>query len=155
MLEIVRQVAQLHDQSARVALVSSGIAAGREALAYPEIDPSLPRKQMLAAVGQGRLIQIYNRLFGIFGITVGQVLLTRSDLNNPVGRLNARNTLQTLFAYRVVPIINGNDTVAAEEIQVGDNDNLSALVADLVDASLLIPTDRSAWLVRSRSAHTS
>ena len=139
MLEIVRQVAHLHDQGRAVALVSSGaIAAGREALAYPELDPSLPRKQMLAAVGQGRLIQIYSELFGIFGITVGQVLLTRSDLSNPIGRLNARNTLQTLFAYRVVPIINENDTVATEEIQVGDNDNLSALVADLVDAALLI-----------------
>lgn len=139
MLEIVRQVAHLHDQGRAIALVSSGaIAAGREALAYPDLDPSLPRKQMLAAVGQGRLIQIYSELFGIFGITVGQVLLTRSDLNNPVGRANARNTLNTLFAYRVVPIINENDTVATEEIQVGDNDNLSALVADLVDAALLI-----------------
>ncbi|MFN7209685.1 MAG: glutamate 5-kinase [Aggregatilineales bacterium] len=139
MLEIVRQVAHLHDQGRAIALVSSGaIAAGREALAYPDLDPSLPRKQMLAAVGQGRLIQIYSDLFSIFGITVGQVLLTRSDLNNPVGRSNARNTLNTLFAYRVVPIINENDTVATEEIQVGDNDNLSALVADLVDAALLI-----------------
>ncbi len=138
-LELVRQVAHLHDQGQPIVVVSSGaIAAGREALAYPALDRSLPGKQMLSAVGQGRLFQIYTDLFGIFGITVGQVLLTRGDLNNRLGYLNARDTLQTLLAYRVVPIINENDTIATEEIRVGDNDNLSALVANLIDAELLI-----------------
>ena len=139
MLEIARQVAQLHEQGYPVIIVSSGaIAAGREALNYPELDRSLRGKQMLAAVGQGRLIQMYSELFSLFEITVGQVLLTRGDLSNRTGYLNARDTLLTLLAHRIIPVINENDTIATEEIRVGDNDNLSALVANLVDAELLI-----------------
>src|SRR5215813_11174050 len=139
MLEIVRQAAQLHEAGHHVVIVSSGaIAAGRETLNYPELDRSVPAKQMLSAVGQGRLIQIYTELFSLFDITVGQVLLTRADLSNRTGYLNARDTLLTLLEHRIVPIINENDTVATEEIKVGDNDNLSALVANLVDADLLI-----------------
>jgi glutamate 5-kinase len=139
MLEIVRQAAQLHDAGHRVVIVSSGaIAAGRETLNYPELDRSVPAKQMLSAVGQGRLIQMYTELFSLFDIAVGQVLLTRGDLSNRTGYLNARDTLLTLLAHRIVPVINENDTIATEEIRVGDNDNLSALVANLVDADLLI-----------------
>src|SRR5258708_5241999 len=139
MLEIVREAAQLHDAGHNVVVVSSGaIAAGRETLNYPELHPSVPAKQMLSAVGQGRLIQIYTELFSLFDITVGQVLLTRADLSNRTGYLNARDTLLTLLEHRIVPIINENDTVATEEIKVGDNDNLSALVANLVDADLLV-----------------
>lgn len=139
MLEIVREAAQLHDAGHHVVIVSSGaIAAGRETLNYPELHPSVPAKQMLSAVGQGRLIQIYTELFSLFDITVGQVLLTRADLSNRTGYLNARDTLLTLLEHRIVPIINENDTVATEEIKVGDNDNLSALVANLVDADLLV-----------------
>jgi glutamate 5-kinase len=139
MLEIVRQAAQLHDAGRQVVIVSSGaMAAGRETLNDPALDRSVPAKQMLAAVGQGRLIQIYTELFSIFDITVGQVLLTRGDLANRTGYLNARDTLLTLLAHRIIPIINENDTIATEEIKVGDNDNLSALVSNLVDADLLI-----------------
>src|SRR5258707_12645330 len=139
MLEIVRQAAQLHEAGHHVVVVSSGaIAAGRETLNYPELDRSVPAKQMLSAVGQGRLIQIYTELFSLFDITVGQVLLTRADLSNRTGYLNARDTLLTLVSHRIVPVINENDTVATEEIKVGDNDNLSALVANLVDADLLV-----------------
>jgi glutamate 5-kinase len=139
MLEIVRQAAQLHDSGHQVVIVSSGaIAAGRELLNYPELDRSVPARQMLSAVGQGRLIQIYTELFGLFDITVGQILLTRGDLSNRTGYLNARDTLATLLDHRIVPVINENDTIATEEIKVGDNDNLSALVANLVDADLLI-----------------
>jgi glutamate 5-kinase len=139
MLEIVRQAAQLHDAGRQVIVVSSGaIAAGREMLNYPELERSVPARQMLSAVGQGRLIQMYTELFGLFDITVGQVLLTRSDLSNRTGYLNARDTFLTLLAHRIVPVVNENDTVATEEIKVGDNDNLSALVANLVDADLLI-----------------
>jgi glutamate 5-kinase len=139
MLEIVRQAAQLHDAGHHVVIVSSGaIAAGREALDYPELERSVPAKQMLAAVGQGRLIQIYTELFNLFDIVVGQVLLTRGDLSNRTGYLNARDTLLTLLAHHIVPVINENDTIATEEIKVGDNDNLSALVSNLVDADLLI-----------------
>src|SRR5258706_8374003 len=139
MLEIVRQTAQLQERGHGVVVVSSGaIAAGREMLNYPELDRSVPAKQMLSAVGQGRLIQIYTELFSLFDITVGQVLLTRGDLSNRTGYLNARDTLLTMVKHRIIPIINENDSVATEEIKVGDNDNLSALVSNLVDADLLI-----------------
>jgi glutamate 5-kinase len=138
-LEIVRQSTLLHDAGHHVVIVSSGaIAAGREALDYPEFDRSVPAKQMLSAVGQGRLIQLYSELFGLFDINVGQVLLTRGDFSNRTGYLNARDTLLTLLAHGIVPIINENDTTATDEIKVGDNDNLSALVANLIDADWLI-----------------
>ncbi len=139
MLEIARQAAYLHEAGNHILIVSSGaIAAGREALNYPELDRSVPAKQMLSAVGQGLLIQIYTELFRLFDITVGQVLLTRGDLSQRTGYLNARDTLLTLLDHHIIPIINENDTVATEEIRVGDNDNLSALVANLLDADLLI-----------------
>ncbi len=139
MLELARQIAHLHDTGHQLILVSSGaIAAGRDALNYPDRHPSLPVKQMLAAVGQGRLIQLYQELFSLFEMVVGQVLLTRGDIANRTGYLNARDTLLTLIAQRVLPIINENDTIATDEIRVGDNDSLSALVANLVDADLLI-----------------
>ncbi|MHB8627922.1 MAG: glutamate 5-kinase [Aggregatilineales bacterium] len=139
MLELARQIAHLHDTGYQIILVSSGaIAAGRDALNYPELHPSLPVKQMLAAVGQGRLIQLYQELFALFEIVVGQVLLTRGDIANRTGYLNARDTLLTLIDQRVLPIINENDTVATDEIRVGENDTLSALVANLIDADLLI-----------------
>ncbi len=139
MLELARQIAHLYDDGCQMILVSSGaIAAGRHALNYPDLHPSLPAKQMLAAVGQGRLIQLYSELFDIFNITVGQVLLTRADIANRTGYLNARDTLLTLLDHRILPIVNENDTVATDEIRVGDNDNLSALVANIIDADLLI-----------------
>ncbi len=139
MLELARQIAHLHDTGYQIIIVSSGaIAAGRDALNYPELHPSLPVKQMLAAVGQGRLIQLYQELFALFEIVVGQVLLTRGDIANRTGYLNARDTLLTLIDQRVLPIINENDTVATDEIRVGENDTLSALVANLIDADLLI-----------------
>ncbi len=94
--------------------------------------------QMLAAVGQVRLMQHYEQLFGIYNIVVGQVLLTRSDLNHRSRYLNARDTLQALLAERIVPVINENDTVATDEIKLGDNDTLSALVSNLVEADLLL-----------------
>lgn len=139
MLEIVRQVAQLHQQGCEMLVVSSGAqAAGRERLRFPDLGRALPAKQMLAAVGQGRLMQLYGDLFDIFEIVVAQVLLTRDDLGNRTRYLNARDTLLTLVEQRVIPIINENDTVATEEIRVGDNDNLSALVASVVEADLLV-----------------
>ena len=139
MLELARQIAHLHDTGYQVILVTSGaITAGREALNYPELSSSLPIKQMLSAVGQGRLIRLYQELFGLFEIVVGQVLLTRGDIDNRTGYLNARDTLLTLLDQRVLPVINENDTIATDEIRVGDNDTLSALVANLVDADLLI-----------------
>lgn len=139
MLEIVMQVAHLHQQGHEIVVVSSGAqAAGRERIGAPGPGRSVPAKQMLSAIGQSRLMRIYNDLFDIFEITVAQVLLTGSDLRDRTRYLNARDTLQTLIEHRIVPIINENDTTATEEIRVGDNDNLSALVASAVEADLLI-----------------
>src|SRR5260221_1811540 len=110
MLEIVRQTAQLQERGHGVVVVSSGaIAAGRETLNYPELDRSVPAKQMLSAVGQGRLIQIYTELFSLFDITVGQVLLTRADLSTRTGYLTSRDTLVNLGSHQIVPVINDND----------------------------------------------
>lgn len=138
-LEIVQQVAALHAQGHEMVIVSSGAqAAGRERLHEPELSKSVPAKQMLSAVGQGRLMHVYSELFDIFQVIVGQVLLTRGDLSDRHRYLNARDTLTTLIDMRIVPIVNENDATATEEIRVGDNDNLSALVANLLDADLLV-----------------
>jgi len=139
MVELVRQMAALRAAGHEVILVSSGaMASGREALGSPRLPKDIPAKQMLAAVGQPRLMALYEKLFGLYAVTVAQVLLTRTDLANRRSYLNARNTLSALLAQRILPIVNENDTVATEEIRVGDNDNLSALVANLVDADMLI-----------------
>lgn len=139
MLEIVQQVAHLHQQGYELILVSSGAqTAGRERLDFPELSRSLPAKQMLSAVGQSHLMRIYNDLFDIFEIAVAQVLLTRDDLSHRGRYLNARDTLQTLIEHRIIPIINENDTIATEEIRVGDNDNLSAMVASAIEGDLLL-----------------
>lgn len=139
MLEIVQQIAHLHQQQYELVVVSSGAQlAGRERLDYPDLDKSVPAKQMLSAVGQGHLMHIYGELFDIFEIIVGQVLLTRGDLDHRTRYLNARDTLLTLIDRRIIPIINENDATATEEIRVGDNDNLSALVANLLEADLLL-----------------
>jgi glutamate 5-kinase len=139
MLEIVQQVALLHQQGHEIALVSSGAtAAGRDRLGFPDFGRSVPARQMLSAVGQGRLMHYYSELFDIFNIVVGQVLLTRDDLTSRVRYLNCRDTLITLIERRIIPIINENDTTVTSDVRVGDNDNLSAMVATTVDANLLI-----------------
>lgn len=139
MLSLVQQLADLYERGHEIILVSSGAqAAGRERLNFPDLGRSVPAKQMLSAVGQSRLMAIYNDLFDIFSITVAQILLTRDDLSHRVRYLNARDTLLYLLDKRIVPIINENDSTATEEIRVGDNDNLSALVASALEADLLI-----------------
>ncbi|MEL6408381.1 MAG: glutamate 5-kinase [Chloroflexota bacterium] len=139
MLEIVRQIAHLHQAGHALIIVSSGAqAAGREHIDMPDLGRSVPMKQMLSAIGQSHLMRIYSDLFDIFEIVVAQILLTRDDLSRRGRYLNARDTLQTLIEQRVIPIINENDTVATEEIRVGDNDNLSAMVASAIDADLLV-----------------
>ncbi|MFQ5616496.1 MAG: glutamate 5-kinase, partial [Anaerolineales bacterium] len=139
MVDLVRQLGDLRDDGHEVILVSSGaIAAGRELLGFPRLPKSIPTKQMLAAVGQSRLMDCWGRLFNIYDIIVAQVLLTRSDLISRRRYLNARNTLLALLQQRVIPVVNENDTVATEEIRVGDNDNLSALVSNLVDSNMLM-----------------
>ena len=144
MLGVARQIARLVRDGHQVALVSSGaIVAGRQALeashngkAAPARD--IPFKQVLAAVGQTKLMQMWDELFAKEELVVAQTLLTRADLADRQGYLNARNTLLALMERQVVPIVNENDVVATEEIKIGDNDNLSALVANLIDADLLV-----------------
>lgn len=139
---IVRQLCQLREQGAEVMLVTSGaIAAGRAALGrHGPVSRDIRSRQVSAAVGQSRLMQIYQEQFGQYGVTVAQALLTIGDLSNRQSYLNVRNTLQGLLELGVVPLLNENDVVAVDEIGAvfGDNDRLSALVANLVDADLLL-----------------
>jgi glutamate 5-kinase len=122
-----------------VTLVTSGaIATGTGRLGLAERPRSIPEKQAAAAVGQAALMWQYEAAFKTHGLPVGQVLLTAQDIADRTRYLNARNTLMTLLRFGVVPIVNENDTVAVDEIKVGDNDNLSALVASLIDADLLV-----------------
>ena len=145
MLDVIRQIAQLRADGYRVVVVSSGaMAAGRELLQDPQLPNYLPAKQMLSAVGQSYLMQVYTTLFGLYDIQIGQILLTHADLGDRTRYLNARNTLITMLEHDIVPIVNENDTVAVEEIKVGDNDNLSALIAVLIDADwLFLLTDQN------------
>ena len=137
-VELARQITHVMNAGHQVILVSSGaIAAGREKLGFPQLPKGLPAKQMLAAIGQLRLMAIYEQIFALYGRTVAQVLLTRADLADRRRYINARSTLIALMNQDILPIVNENDTVATEEIRVGDNDNLSALVANVVQADLL------------------
>lgn len=139
LIDYARAIAALRDAGHQVVLVSSGaVAAGRAALHTNAADPAVVGKQMLAAIGQPRLMALYGELFAHYGMTVAQVLLTRADLDDRRRYLNARNTFEAMLAAGVLPIVNENDTVATEEIRVGDNDQLSALVSSLIDARLLV-----------------
>ncbi len=136
---LVRQLSGLHKQGKEVLLVTSGaIGTGAGRLGLTGRPRTIPAKQAAAAVGQGILMHIYEKLFSEYGVTVGQVLLTREDFSDRRRFLNAGNTLHALLQFGVIPVINENDTVAVDEIKLGENDTLSALVAGLVDAELLI-----------------
>lgn len=138
MLEAVKQIAELHQKGYRIIVVTSGaMAAGRTYLGKWGKTESIAYKQMLAAVGQSQLIQVWESLFDIYGIKIGQMLLTRTDIEDRGRFLNARDTLNTLLEEGIIPVINENDAVATAEIKVGDNDNLSALVAILAHADQL------------------
>ncbi len=138
-VELTRQCATLYHAGHDVVICTSGAqAAGRARLGFPELPPTIASKQMFAAVGQSRLMLTWERFFEIYRIHVGQILLTRADVENRQRYLNARDTFLALLEHRIVPIVNENDAVAPEEIKVGDNDNLSALVATLVNADLLL-----------------
>lgn len=139
MEKLARELADLHNRGHEVILVSSGsIGAGRGKLNITRKALSIPEKQAIAAVGQGLLVQIYEKLFAEYGLVVGQILLTRTDLMSRRRYINACNTVLTLLKLGVVPIINENDSVSVEELKFGDNDRLSALVAGLSDAHLLV-----------------
>ncbi|MEW5952268.1 MAG: glutamate 5-kinase [Bacillota bacterium] len=139
MENLVRQMADLYNSGREVILVTSGaIGVGLGKLRYTGRPKTIPEKQAAAAVGQGILMQMYEKFFAEYGVTVGQVLLTREDFSHRRRFLNARNTLHALLHLEVIPVINENDTVAVDEIKLGDNDNLAALVGVLVDAQLLV-----------------
>lgn len=139
MAALAAEVAALRKGGREVILVSSGaVAAGRNLLGINERPRTIPQKQAAAAVGQPLLMREYEGAFRAFDCRVAQILLTREDLADRQRYINARTTLETLLEFGIVPIINENDTVAVEEIKFGDNDNLSALVTNLVDAGLLI-----------------
>ena len=140
MLEIVRVIAQLKAAGHKVTLVTSGaVAAGREVIKDHHLLPQqMSSKQLLASVGQGRLIEIWESLFAIYNIQIGQILLTRADLENRERFVNARDTLFALLEHNIVPVINENDAVSTAEIKVGDNDTLSAITACAIEADKLI-----------------
>ncbi len=135
---ICSQVAGLRRQGVEVLVVSSGaVGLGMGALSLTKRPKQLSRKQACAAIGQSRLMQIWQEGFSAHGITVAQVLLTHDDLRVRTRFLGVKETLRQLIAYGTVPVINENDTVSAAEIKFGDNDTLSAMVASLVEASHL------------------
>jgi glutamate 5-kinase len=137
--ELAAELAALAHAGQRVVLVSSGaVRAGCERLGWAARPRTVPMKQAAAAVGQGRLMEIYASAFGRHGLAVGQLLLTRHDASDRTRYVNARNTLSTLLRQAVVPIINENDTVAVEEIRFGDNDTLAAQAAVMAHAELLL-----------------
>lgn len=136
---LVREIADLHNQDMEVLVVSSGaIGVGATRMGYKKVPRTMPEKQALAAIGQGALLHLYEKLFAEYGKTVAQVLITRGDLDERLRYLNATNALLAILGMHVIPIINENDTVVVEEIKFGDNDTLSALVAGIVDADFLL-----------------
>ena len=137
--QLVAQIAALKKSGKEVVLVTSGaVGTGMGALGYAMRPTDLAEKQACAAVGQSRLMTAYDKLFSAHGLVVAQVLLTHDDLEHHERHLNARNTLVTLLQRGVIPIINENDAVSFTEIKFGDNDKLSALVASLLPADLLV-----------------
>lgn len=136
---LVRQLSDIHNQGIEVILVTSGaVGAGMGRLGLKEKPRTIPEKQAAAAVGQGLLMHMYEKIFAEYGKIAAQILLTREDMNHRVRFLNARNVLFDLLGKGVIPIINENDAVVVEEIKFGDNDTLSAIVASIVEADLLI-----------------
>ena len=137
--KLVRTLCDLRNQGMDVVLVSSGaIAVGRKSLGLMERPKKISLKQACAAVGQANLMMIYQKLFAEYGQLSAQVLITKTTMVNELSRYNARNTFEELLHLGVIPIVNENDTVSTYEIEFGDNDRLSAIVAGLIRADLLI-----------------
>ncbi len=138
-LSISRQISRLMDAGLEIILITSGaMASGIRKIGLTKRPDEIPKRQAIAAVGQAGLIMEYEKAFAKDGRKVAQILLTAEDLNHRQRYLNARNTLHTLLSWKVVPIINENDTIMVEEIKLGDNDNLAAMIALLMDADMLI-----------------
>lgn len=137
--ELVRVVADLSNRGIQVVLVSSGaVGAGVGKLNLPEKPSGIREKQALAAIGQASLVSIYDRFFSEYGLCSAQVLLTKFILDDPARYEDAKNTFETMFGYGVIPIVNENDVISTYELEFGDNDTLSAYIAELVQAELLI-----------------
>ena len=136
---LARQIHQLQKRGMEVLIVTSGaISAGLFELGLSRRPKEIPVLQALAAVGQSNLMHAYERMFGKHGLKVAQLLLTWDDLASRKRYMNARNTLTQIFRHQIIPIVNENDTVAVEEIRFGENDTLAGLVAQLVQANLLV-----------------
>ena len=139
MEKFVRILTDLHNQGKEVVVVSSGaIAVGRRALRLEERPKERSVKQACAAVGQSRLMMVYQKLFSEYNQNTAQVLMTKITIVNDISRHNAQNTFSELLKMGVIPIVNENDTVATDEIDFGDNDSLSAVVSAIVGADLLV-----------------
>jgi glutamate 5-kinase len=136
--DIGRQILELREVYDIVLVSSGAIATAKQYINIKDAGRAVESKQAMAAIGQPLLMRIYNEIFSDFGIPTAQCLMTNRDFENETSRLNTLNTITELIKYSYVPIINENDTTAVEEIILGDNDNLSALVATLIDADLLI-----------------
>jgi glutamate 5-kinase len=137
--KLIRILCELHNQGKDVVLVSSGaIAVGRQAVSFGEKPATTSQKQALAAVGQARLMMTYQRLFAEYNHLTAQILLTKDTIVNGISCFNAKNTFEQLFQMGIIPVVNENDTVATHEIEFGDNDRLSAIVAAMLQADLLI-----------------
>ncbi|MDO8598415.1 MAG: glutamate 5-kinase, partial [Sulfuricaulis sp.] len=151
----VGQLAQFRARGVEMVLVTSGaVAAGMQRLGRRQRPHALHELQAMAAVGQMNLVQVYESAFQRHGLHTAQVLLTHDDLANRKRYLNSRSTLRTLLSLGVIPVVNENDTVATEEIRFGDNDTLAALVANLVEADLLlILTDQRGLYDRDPRQH--
>jgi glutamate 5-kinase len=139
MYSLSGQISELMAAGREVILVSSGaMASGVKKIGLDRRPDGIPERQAVSAVGQAGLIREYEKAFQVYGRKVAQILLTSEDLDDRQRYLNVRNTLNTLIDWRIVPVINENDTVMVEEIKVGDNDNLAAMITLLMDADLLI-----------------
>ncbi len=137
--KLVRELCDIRNQGMDICLVSSGaIAVGRKAIGLDTRPKTIALKQACAAVGQARLMMTYQKMFAEYNQIAAQVLLTKGTVTDPVSRENAHNTFEELFSLGVIPIVNENDTVSTYEMQFGDNDTLSAIVASLVGADLLV-----------------
>lgn len=138
-LHLVLQMSKLIKQGYTLTLVSSGaIAAGMGSLQLKKRPTTIPEKQALAAIGQAQLMQIYEEIFSLFDLKCAQILLNHDDFNDRKRLMNLYNTMNALMKYGVIPIVNENDALSVDEIKVGDNDTLSALLVPVVEADLLI-----------------
>lgn len=149
---IVNELAQVRNSGKKVVIVSSGaIVTGSGLLKFKTKPSSIPEKQAAAAVGQSALMQEYSKAFKKYGVIIAQVLLTKGELLNNKRNINTKNAINKLLSLGVIPIINENDTVAVDEIKIGDNDNLSAHVARLVGADvLLMLTDVAGFMMNNK-----